>query len=1493
MRKLCLILFFFGVAWNSDAQYVYSSQFGSFGAGNGQFQGVLGIAQDYQGNLYVADGGDGGNDRIQVFDPDGNFINKWGSTGTGNSQFNNPCAIAIDYLTNSVYVADAGNSRIQKFAGDIGAFTTKWGSYGTGTNQFGFPIAIAVGANGNAVYVVDYNNNRVQKFTNTGTFITQWSSLGVAGLGSLTNPVAIAIDLSDNVYVLDGTSKNRVVKFTSAGTYVTHWTASGSGLAVDGSGNVYVTGGSTVKKFNPTGTLLAQFGAAGSGDGQFNGAYAATVTPFYDVLICDLGNDRIQRFSPVPIMGVARSAVNISNGGSYSFGDIARFTNSGSLTFTIKNTGLPVTELALTGTPLISVTGTHASDFVVNTSGLSLPVFGADETDFTINFSPGAIGLRTATVSIANNDPARNPYTFTVSGTGVKNGQTITFNPPSSAGVGTTIDLGATASSGLPVTYTVTSGSGSVNLNGSQLTINDISSGTVDIRVNQSGNADYVAAPFVERTITLVKGQQTISFTQPETKTFGNASFALTASSSAGLPVSFSSSNPSVATVTGSAVTIVGVGTTTITASQAGNANYNAATNVQRTLTVNKATPSVAITSSSSGVYSGTINLSTDKGGSSGAVTYTVTDNFNGTTGSATVNNSTGVLTLTGAGQVRVTATVASTTNHNQATALQVITINKADPVLSFTSGSTGVYGTDAIVTVDKGGSTGIVTFSVTNGTGQALFNGNVLSLEKAGTVTIKADMAEDNNYNSASTGDIPYTISKADPVLTITSANTGVYGTLVPLTGTTGGSTGAKQFLVLEDTGNGMVVSEPGTGAPLLQITRAGAMGVVLSVAADENYNEAQITEVFTASKRTVTLSGLAVNNKVYDGNTTATLSGVATLNGVLSGDVVAVSGTGAGTFADRHAGNNKGVSVTGFGLSGAQSSNYILDALSLNGVITPKPTEIVAVAISDKVYDGTTSGSILGTPMLDGVVGGDVVSVSGTGICTFLSKDVGTNVQASISGYSLSGAHAGNYTLLPTTLMANIVPKPIVVTAANSSKVYGDVDPTFTFSNSPDLLSGDTFTGSLSRNAGENAATYTITQGSLSAGDNYSLSFTSGQLIIEKAPLVAVADNVSCRVGEPLPALTISYQGFRNGDTSSAITEPVASTTATEASPFGTYPIQLAGGDASNYILTLTNGTLTIMPPIATIQIASASVVYDGTAKSVTVTTIPPALSVSVTYHLDGEEVPAPTNAGTYEVLAAITDPNFDGSASGTLTITKADQTITFANISDKTLGDAAFSLVATSSSSLDVVYSAAPPDRVVIDGNQIMLVSAGRVSITASQSGNVNYNAAADITRTFCINPPKPFITASFANSEAPVLTSSNPSGNQWYLGGAVISGAAGEAITVSQAGVYNVQTTVDDCASELSDDFPVIVTAISSPGATEVRAYPNPANDYLLIQGVTGVKEGTIQNAAGVAQRFGSENRDGTCVVDVRTLASGNYLLRMKSHEGVVTIRFIKK
>jgi len=164
--------------------------------------------------------------------------------------------------------------------------------------------------------------------------------------------------------------------------------------------------------------------------------------------------------------------------------------------------------------------------------------------------------------------------------------QTITFTGlPATATYGTAgpYALTATASSKLPVSYSVT---GPATIGNSTLTITG--AGTVVVTASQAGNADYSAASSVSLTIVVSRASQTITFNSISTQTVG-APLTLAATASSGLAVSYASSTTSICTVSGSVVSMLAPGTCTIVASQAGNANFAAATSVTQSFAVQAA----------------------------------------------------------------------------------------------------------------------------------------------------------------------------------------------------------------------------------------------------------------------------------------------------------------------------------------------------------------------------------------------------------------------------------------------------------------------------------------------------------------------------------------------------------------------------------------------------------------------------------------------------------------------------------------------------------------------------------------------------------------------------------------------------------------------------------------------------------------------------------------------------------------------------------------
>ena len=186
---------------------------GGKGTGNGQFNSPTGIAVDPNGNVLVADTGNG---RIEKFSATGTFLSILGTKGGGQGQFRAPNGIAVDG-TGNIYVADAANHRVEKLASD-GKFVAEWNGPEPG---FYGPRRVAIGPD-DSVYVVDQGHNRIAKFSPVGEVLAVWGTAG-NGDGRFNDPTSVAVDPATNkVYVADPVNK-RIQIFEDDGKFVTKW----------------------------------------------------------------------------------------------------------------------------------------------------------------------------------------------------------------------------------------------------------------------------------------------------------------------------------------------------------------------------------------------------------------------------------------------------------------------------------------------------------------------------------------------------------------------------------------------------------------------------------------------------------------------------------------------------------------------------------------------------------------------------------------------------------------------------------------------------------------------------------------------------------------------------------------------------------------------------------------------------------------------------------------------------------------------------------------------------------------------------------------------------------------------------------------------------------------------------------------------------------------------------------------------------------------------
>lgn len=215
---------------------------------------------------------------------------------------------------------------------------------------------------------------------------------------------------------------------------------------------------------------------------------------------------------------------------------------------------------------------------------------------------------------------------------------------------------------------------------------------------------------------------------------------------------------------------------------------------------------------------------------------------------------------------------------------------------------------------------------------------------------------------------------------------------------------------------------------ATLAAGTYDNATAVVLSSTGATNVNVTTSSLGNIVSVKALTISGISISNKVYDGNTTATISGTAAYSGLVNGESFSVTGTPSASFNNKNVGTAKPITISGYT---APSVNYsITQPTGLTADITAKSLTVTLPNVTSKTYDGNTNATITGT--LSGIISGDESNVSLVGTGTFASANVGTGIVVT-SNSTLGGADAGNYTLTqPTSLTGNI-------TKANQTITFG----------------------------------------------------------------------------------------------------------------------------------------------------------------------------------------------------------------------------------------------------------------------------------------------------------------------------------------------------------------------------------------------------------------------------------------------------------------------
>jgi hypothetical protein len=215
------------------------------------------------------------------------------SSKLGSGQLTDPRYDALD-ASGNIWVVSAGENHVKEFSAS-GTLIRTIGSTGSGNGQFNYPVGITINKSAGNLYVSDTGNHRVEEFSvSEGKFIR-----GFATPGSVHG---LAIDSSGNLWVTD---YQHVEKYSSTGTLIASYGTQGQfnlleGIAIDSANHVYVAdwGNNRIDELSSEGASIGQFGEKGTGNGQFEGPFGIAIDARSgNIFVTDARDQRSQVFS--------------------------------------------------------------------------------------------------------------------------------------------------------------------------------------------------------------------------------------------------------------------------------------------------------------------------------------------------------------------------------------------------------------------------------------------------------------------------------------------------------------------------------------------------------------------------------------------------------------------------------------------------------------------------------------------------------------------------------------------------------------------------------------------------------------------------------------------------------------------------------------------------------------------------------------------------------------------------------------------------------------------------------------------------------------------------------------------------------------------------------------------------------------------------------------------------------------------------------------------
>jgi hypothetical protein len=779
-------------------------------------------------------------------------------------------------------------------------------------------------------------------------------------------------------------------------------------------------------------------------------------------------------------------------------------------------------------------------------------------------------------------------------------------------------------------------------------------------------------------TVTLHVNQasQTLSFTPPiddsTTHTFGDAPFSVTATSDAGLPVTYSLGTRDACTSTPQAdgstvVAITGAGSCTLSADQPGNANYSAAPTISHSFTLAKQTPAITLAPADTiyGVPLGAAQLDADISPSgaagNGSISYTVDGNPPPSNGIL----SAGTHTLTAAYVPDAT----TGGNYNSASTSATFSVAQAEQAITFPVVTNRTFGDDAFAVTATIDSHPPVSFTSQTTEVCAATSTGTVSVLHAGTCTVAADQTGDTNYLAAPTVTQSFTVAKAPQRIGFTTPGDQTYLDPPVALSAAGGESGSP---VTFSAGPDGVCSADGSN---LTIHGAGTCTIVASQLGNDDYRPASDnSQTITIHKATPAISWSTPNPITY-----GTALGAAQLNAAVQPPApgtftyTLTDGTTAASGAVLHASDTPQTLKVTFSPASPDDANFT-SATSSSTILVTKTEQAIhwtdvpaAKTYGDAPFSVSATGGRSGNAVTFSAeagsactVSGSTVSITGEGPCV-LDAD-----QAGNGDYNAAPTNTRSVTVAKQTpTIAWDTPSDIVYgTPLDTSQLNATVSPDEAASSGAVAYTTDASSGEATGQV-LHAGTHTLTATYTPSANGAGLSYT------------AVTKAVTLTVRQASQRIT----GF------ATITPHT----------YGDTPITLSatGGDS--------------VKPVRFTVSANSGCVTSGT--NGTTLTLAAAGTCTVVAHQDGnaDYSPATDVSQTFQIL-------------------QAPQTIHFVALPDTYVGNPVISLSATGGDSANPVTFTAGPSATCTAtvAGWLTIIGPGTCTVTAYQAGNSNYLA-----------------------------------------------------------------------------------------------------------------------------------------------------------------------